>query len=61
MGGFGASVVADIASNWWHHLDAPVGRITPQFTRVSYGPEGEKAIMPTPDKIYDEARRILRY
>jgi 2-oxoisovalerate dehydrogenase E1 component len=61
IGGFGASVVADIASNWWHHLDAPVGRITPQFTRVSYGPEGEKAIMPTPDKIYDEARRILRY
>lgn len=61
IGGFGASVVADIASNWWHHLDAPVGRITPQFTRVSYGPEGEKAIMPTPDKIYDEAMRILRY
>jgi 2-oxoisovalerate dehydrogenase E1 component len=61
IGGFGASVVADIASNWWHHLDAPVGRITPLFTRVSYGPEGEKAIMPTPDKIYDEAMRILRY
>ena len=61
IGGFGASVVADIASNWWHHLAAPVGRITPQFTRVSYGPEGEKAIMPTPDKIYDEAMRILRY
>ena len=57
----GRVLVADIASNWWQHLDAPVGRITPLFTRVSYGPEGERAIMPTPDKIVIEALRIMRY
>ena len=53
IGGFGSSVIADIASHWFHLLDAPMGRVTPKFTRVSYGPEGEKAIMP-------DARQDLR-
>jgi 2-oxoisovalerate dehydrogenase E1 component len=59
MGGFGGSVVADIATQWSHLLKAPIGRVCPKFTRVSYGPAGEKAIMPSPDSVFDEAKRIL--
>ena len=59
MGGFGGSVVADIATQWSHLLKSPIGRVAPKFTRVSYGPQGEKAIMPSPDSVFDEARRIL--
>jgi 2-oxoisovalerate dehydrogenase E1 component len=59
MGGFGASVVSDIATQWSHLLKSPIGRVSPKFTRVSYGPQGEKAIMPSPDTVFDEARRIL--
>lgn len=59
IGGFGGSVIADIATHWSHLLQAPIGRVTPKFTRVSYGPAGEKAIMPSPDSVFEEARRIL--
>ena len=59
VGGFGSAVIADIATRWSHLLRAPIGRVTPKFTRVSYGPAGEKAIMPSPDSVYAEARRIL--
>ena len=57
--GFGGSVVADIAQNWWEHLRGPIGRVHPKMSRVSYGPSGEKAVMPAPDHIVGEALRIL--
>src|SRR5207237_8313218 len=60
IGGFGSSVAAEIASNWWHDLAGPVGRVHPKFTRVSYGPQGEKAVMPNPDHIVAEALRVLK-
>ena len=60
IGGFGSSVAAEIASNWWHELQGPIGRVHPKFTRVSYGPAGEKAVMPNPDHIVTEALRILK-
>lgn len=60
IGGFGSSVASEIASNWWHELHGPIGRVHPKFTRVSYGPAGEKAVMPNPDSIVEEALRILR-
>jgi 2-oxoisovalerate dehydrogenase E1 component len=59
IGGFGSSVAAEIASNWWHHVHGPIGRVHPKFTRVSYGPQGEKAVMPSPDSVVAEALRIL--
>lgn len=60
IGGFGSSVASEIASNWWHELKGPIGRVHPKFTRVSYGPQGEKAMMPNPDLIVEEALRILK-
>jgi 2-oxoisovalerate dehydrogenase E1 component len=59
IGGFGSSVASEIASNWWHHVHGPIGRVHPKFTRVSYGPQGEKAVMPSPDSVVAEALRIL--
>jgi 2-oxoisovalerate dehydrogenase E1 component len=60
IGGFGSSVAAEIASIWWHELQGPIGRVHPIFTRVSYGPAGEKAVMPNPDHIVAEALRVLK-
>ncbi len=60
IGGFGSSVAAEIASNWWHELNGPIGRVHPKFSRVSYGPSGEKAVMPNPDDIVAEALRVLK-
>jgi 2-oxoisovalerate dehydrogenase E1 component len=60
MGGFGSSVASEIASDWWHELHGPIGRVHPKFSRVSYGPAGEKAVMPGPDHIVTEALRILK-
>lgn len=59
IGGFGSSVAAEAAANWWHHLHGPIGRVHPIFTRVSYGPQGEKAVMPSPESVVAEALRIL--
>jgi 2-oxoisovalerate dehydrogenase E1 component len=60
IGGFGSSVASEIASEWWYDLDGPIGRVHPKFSRVSYGPAGEKAVMPSPDSVVAEALRILR-
>src|SRR5204863_5130309 len=60
IGGFGSSVAAEIASNWWHELHGPIGRVHPKFHRLSYGPQGEKAVMPAPEHIVAEALRILK-
>ena len=54
IGGFGSSVASEIASNWWHELAGPIGLVHPKFSRVSYGPSGEKAVMPNPDDIVAE-------
>lgn len=59
IGGFGSSVASEASSVWWHHLHGPIGRVHPIFTRVSYGPQGEKAVMPSPDSVVAEALRIL--
>jgi 2-oxoisovalerate dehydrogenase E1 component len=60
IGGFGSSVAAEFASAHWHDLGGPIGRVHPKFTRVSYGPQGERAIMPNPDHIVAEALRVLK-
>jgi len=60
MGGFGSSVASEIASEWWYDLGGPIGRVHPKFSRVSYGPAGEKAVMTSPDSVVAEALRILR-
>lgn len=60
IGGFGSSIASEFASAHWHDLGGPIGRVHPKFTRVSYGPQGERAIMPNPDHIVAEALRVLK-
>jgi 2-oxoisovalerate dehydrogenase E1 component len=60
IGGFGSSIASEIASEWFYDLHGPIGRVHPRFSRVSYGPAGEKAVMPSPDSVVEEALRILR-
>jgi 2-oxoisovalerate dehydrogenase E1 component len=61
IGGFGSSVAAEIAQNWFHYLDGPIGRVHPKHVRVSYGPQGERAVMPSPDDIVAEALRVVNW
>ena len=60
IGGFGSSVAAEIAQNWFHHLDGPIGRVHPKHVRVSYGPQGEKAVMPSVEDVVAEGLRVVR-
>jgi 2-oxoisovalerate dehydrogenase E1 component len=61
IGGFGSSIAAEIAQNWFHYLDGPIGRVHPKHVRVSYGPQGERAVMPNPDDIVAEALRVVNW
>jgi 2-oxoisovalerate dehydrogenase E1 component len=59
--GYGAELAARIASELFHHLDAPVGRVGAMDTWVGYSPQLESAILPQVDHLVAEADRILRY
>ncbi len=59
--GFGAEISAWITENCFEHLDAPVRRIGALDCPVSYGPEGEDAILPQNDWIEQGIREMLAY
>jgi 2-oxoisovalerate dehydrogenase E1 component len=59
--GFGAEVVAWIASETFEHLDAPVRRVGALDTHVGYAPVLEKAILPQTSDIAEAARQLLSY
>ncbi|MEY2571123.1 MAG: 2-oxoisovalerate dehydrogenase component, partial [Acidimicrobiaceae bacterium] len=59
--GFGAEVAAWIADECFDALDAPVGRVGAQDCHVAYEPTLEDAILPQPDDIASEARRLLLF
>ncbi len=59
--GFGAEVAAQIASEMFRYLDAPVQRVGSEFTPVGFHPALEKAILPSEEKIYKAAKALLEY
>jgi 2-oxoisovalerate dehydrogenase E1 component len=59
--GFGAEIAARIASELFHRLDAPVGRVGAQDVWVAYHPQAEAAILPQVEDVVREARRVLAY
>jgi 2-oxoisovalerate dehydrogenase E1 component len=59
--GFGAEIAARIASELFHRLDAPVGRVAAKDTWVGYSPVLENEILPQISDVVNEAIRLLDY
>jgi 2-oxoisovalerate dehydrogenase E1 component len=55
-GGFGATIAARVAAELPGVL---IARITARDSRVAYGPEGERAVLPQVEEIVAEARRLV--
>jgi pyruvate/2-oxoglutarate/acetoin dehydrogenase E1 component len=59
--GFGAEIVALIASEAFDYLDAPVMRVASLDVPVPFSPTLEMAMLPSVDKIAATARQLLAY
>jgi 2-oxoisovalerate dehydrogenase E1 component len=59
--GFGAEIVARIASELFDYLDAPVWRIGALDTPVAYCPDLEEAILPQTADIVNAIRETAKY
>lgn len=59
FGGIGAEIAAQIQSQAFDYLDAPVGRLGAPFSPVPYSPVLENAYMPDAPRIEAAARALL--
>lgn len=59
--GFGGEVAAEIGTEMFRYLDAPVQRVGSTFTPVGFNPVLEKAILPDEAKIYQAAQELLEF
>lgn len=59
--GFGAEIAAEIGTEMFRYLDAPVQRVGSTFTPVGFHPVLERAILPSDEKIYEAAKTLLEY
>lgn len=59
--GFGGEIAAEIGTDLFRYLDAPVHRVGATFTPVGFHPVLERAILPDAEKIYREARSLLEF
>jgi 2-oxoisovalerate dehydrogenase E1 component len=59
--GYGAEIVARIASELFTSLDAPVGRVAARDTWVAYNPQIEDVILPQVDDLVRESERLLAF
>lgn len=59
--GFGAEIAAEIGTEMFQYLDAPVQRVGSTFTPVGFNPILERAVLPNDEKIYEAARKLLEY
>lgn len=61
FGGFGGEVAAQISSDAFEYLDAPVKRIGAEFVPVGFNRILENATLPNVQKILDATRDLLKY
>lgn len=59
--GFGGEIAAEIGTDLFRYLDAPVRRVGATFTPVGFHPVLERAILPDAEKIYGQARSLLEF
>jgi 2-oxoisovalerate dehydrogenase E1 component len=59
--GFGAEVAAQIASDAFEHLDAPVRRYAGAFTPVPFAHNLERAVLPSVEGIEDACRELAAF
>jgi 2-oxoisovalerate dehydrogenase E1 component len=60
-GGFGAEIVATIASEAFNYLDAPVERLTALDSHIPYAQVYENEVLPNEDKIFSKIKNLLKY
>ena len=61
FGGFGGEVAAQISSQCFAWLDAPVERVGSEFTPVGFNRILERAILPNAEKVLEGARKVLAF
>jgi 2-oxoisovalerate dehydrogenase E1 component len=61
FGGFGGEIAAQIASECFAWLDAPVERVGSEFTPVGFNRALEAAILPSTEKVLTAARKVLAF
>jgi 2-oxoisovalerate dehydrogenase E1 component len=61
FGGFGGELAAQISSEAFEYLDAPVKRVGSTFTPVGFNRILEKAILPDDERIYKGAKEVLDF
>lgn len=61
FGGFGGELAAIVASEAFKYLDAPVERVGSTFTPVGFSRILERAILPDENRIYEGAKKVLRF
>ncbi|MEO0559512.1 MAG: dehydrogenase E1 component subunit alpha/beta [Bacteroidota bacterium] len=59
--GFGAEIAAQIASDAFHQLDAPVKRVAGAFTYIPFADPLERAVLPQDDDVMEAAREVLSF
>jgi len=59
--GFAGELIARVCETAFEHLDAPPMRVTREDTPVPWVKPLELSVLPTTDKIYDAALRLVRY
>ncbi len=61
FGGFGGEIASIIADEAFEYLDGPVKRVGATFTPVGFNRILEAAILPNSDKIYAEAKELIKF
>jgi 2-oxoisovalerate dehydrogenase E1 component len=61
FGGFGGEVAAQIASQCFPWLDAPVERVGSTFTPVGFNRILERAVLPNTDRVLEAMRKVLAF
>ncbi|MFV0470560.1 MAG: thiamine pyrophosphate-dependent enzyme [Paludibacteraceae bacterium] len=59
--GFGAEIAAMVGSELFQYLDAPVKRVGSPFTPVGFHRLLESAILPSAQKIYEAAKKLIAF